>query len=69
MEKINRSLLIKIHALLAAFILPVAIMFFVTGALYTWDIKGGYETATQELHLKKPIQGELAELMVLAKKN
>ncbi len=57
----------KMHALLAAFILPVAIMFFVTGALYTWGVKGGYDTTTHELHLKKPIQGELTELVVLAK--
>ncbi|MBB1273532.1 PepSY domain-containing protein [Psychromonas sp. SR45-3] len=67
MEKINRSLLIKAHTLLAAFILPVAIMFFVTGALYTWGIKGGTEKTTQELHIKAPIQGELTELVALAK--
>ena len=67
MEKINRSLLIKAHTLLAAFILPVAIMFFVTGALYTWGIKGGTEETTQELQLKEPIQGELTELVALAK--
>ena len=40
MEILNRSALMKAHALLAAFILPVAIMFFVTGALYTWGKKG-----------------------------
>jgi len=57
----------KTHALLAAFILPVAIMFLVTGALYTWGVKGGYKTTTHELHLKTPIQGELTELITLAK--
>ena len=67
MGKINRSTLMKIHALLAAFILPVAIMFFVTGALYTWGIKGGYDTSTHELHLQEPIQAELTELVALAK--
>lgn len=65
---LNRSTLMKVHALLAAFILPAAIMFFVTGALYTWGIKGNYDTSTHELHLKKPIQGELDELITLAKK-
>jgi hypothetical protein len=64
----NRSTLMKAHALLAAFILPVAIMFFVTGALYTWGIKGDYDTTTHELHLKSPLQGELTELIELAKK-
>ena len=67
MNYINRSTLMKTHALLAAFILPAAIMFFVTGALYTWGIKGEYNTNTYELHLKKPIQGELDELVALAK--
>ena len=67
MEKINRSTLMQIHALLATFILPVAIMFFVTGALYTWGIKGGYDTSTHELHLKEPIRAELTELVALAK--
>lgn len=55
------------HALLAAFIFPAAIMFFVTGALYTWGIKGGYDTTTHELHIKEPIQAELTELVSLAK--
>ena len=64
---LNRSTLMKAHALLAAFILPVAIMFFVTGALYTWGIKGSYDTSTYELQLKNPIQGELNELVALAK--
>jgi hypothetical protein len=58
----------KVHALLAAFILPGAIMFFVTGALYTWGMKGDYDTTTYEIELKKPIQHELAELVALATK-
>ncbi len=65
---LNRSTLMKAHALLAAFVLPVAIMFFITGALYTWGIKGDYNTTAYELNLKKPIQGELAELVALATK-
>ena len=64
----NRPTLMKMHVLLASFILPVAIMFAITGALYTWGIKGNYDTTTHELHLKKPVQAELAELVALAKK-
>lgn len=64
----NRALLMKVHALLAVFILPVAIMFFVTGALYTWDVKGGYYTTVHELHLKNPVQDELTELVALTEK-
>lgn len=62
----NRSTLMKVHALLAAFILPVAIMFFVTGALYTWGIKGDYDTTDYEINLTAPVKGELSELVALA---
>ncbi len=61
----NRPTLMKAHALLAAFILPAAIMFLVTGALYTWGIKGEYETTIHQLYLKEPIQAELTELVTL----
>lgn len=64
----SRSLLMKGHALLAAFILPVAIMFFVTGALYTWGIKGDYDTTNHEIKLNTPIQAELSELVAIATK-
>ena len=64
---LNRSALMKTHAVLAAFILPVAILFLVTGALYTWGIKGGYETTTHELHLKKPVQDDVVSLTELVK--
>lgn len=63
MEILNRSTLMKAHAVLAAFILPIAIMFFATGAFYTWGIKGAYDTSTYELHLQKPLQGEDGELV------
>ena len=65
---LNRSTLMKAHAVLAAFILPVAIMFFVTGALYTWGVKGSYDTTTHKLHLQNPIQNDLTTLVELTKK-
>ena len=37
-------MLTKLHLLLAAFIFPVILMYIVTGALYTWGIKGSYLT-------------------------
>jgi hypothetical protein len=63
----NRLLLMKLHALLAAFILPVAIMFIVTGALYTWGIKGSYTNATYEIPLSKPLKSDATELTDLAR--
>jgi hypothetical protein len=65
---LNRSTLMKTHSLLAAFILPVAIMFFLTGALYTWGIKGDYDTTVHEINLNTPIKGDLSELVVIATK-
>lgn len=62
----NRMQLMKVHALLAAFILPVAIMFMVTGALYTWGIKGSYTNDVYEIPLSKPIQSDVSELTNLA---
>ena len=62
----NRMILMKAHSVLAAFILPVALMFIVTGALYTWDIKGNYTNTVYEIPLSKPIQSEVGELTNLA---
>ncbi len=56
----------KLHVLIAVFILPIAIMFFVTGAFYTWGVKGEYETTVQKLHLKTPLQEELSYLVNVA---
>lgn len=66
MGMFNRSTLMQAHAALAAFILPVAIMFFVTGAFYTWGVKGGYDTSVHEVHLQKDIEPDLAALVTLA---
>ncbi len=68
MKKNSYSALVKLHAVVAAFVLPAAVLFLVTGALYTWGIKGGYHTTTYELRLQEPVKMELAELVALAKK-
>jgi len=62
----NRMKLMKFHVLLAALILPVATMFMVTGALYTWSIKGNYTNDVYEIRLSKPIQSDVTELTSLA---
>ena len=67
MKNNNRFTLMKIHALLAAFIFPAALMFLLTGALYTWGVKGGYDTTTHQLQLTQPIEAELAGLVALTK--
>ena len=62
----TRLQLMKAHALLAAFILPVAVMFMTTGALYTWGIKGTYTNEVYEIQLSQVIQPDLGELTKLA---
>lgn len=62
----QRIMIMKAHALLAAFILPVAVMFGVTGALYTWGTKGSYQKTTYEFALEVPLTADLAALTRLA---
>ncbi len=64
---INRSILMKIHTLLAVFLLPVAIMFFVTGALYIWEIKGSQEKYQHSLQIDNTFTGELSDFLLLTK--
>lgn len=63
---ITRIQLMKVHALLAAFTLPVAVMFMVTGALYTWGIKGSYTQEVYEVPLTEILIPELVTLTSLA---
>ena len=59
---IERKTLMRVHMLLAAFVLPVAIMFLVTGGLYTWGQKGSYHTETVDLQLTKPLSEDTTML-------
>ncbi|MDX1679159.1 MAG: PepSY domain-containing protein [Akkermansiaceae bacterium] len=59
--------IIKAHALMASFILPVALMFVITGALYTWGEKGSYAKKVHELTLETPLSADLAGLKKLAR--
>jgi hypothetical protein len=56
----------KVHAVLAAFIFPVALMFMITGALYTWGIKGGYTNEVYDIQLTEELQPDLTTLTALA---
>ncbi len=58
--------LIKIHTVLAAFFLPVGIMYAVTGGLYTWGITGNYNSQEYLLELGKPVPVDLSSLTALA---
>ncbi len=60
--KLNRLFLVRTHISLAAFIFPVAMMFFITGSLYSWGIKGGYDIQKYSIELQQPMQRDKAWL-------
>jgi hypothetical protein len=59
---LNRVALAKVHLLLAAFMFPAALMFLITGGLYTWGIKGSYEIQVIQVVLDKPLAEDQAAL-------
>lgn len=61
-----RKQLIVTHTVLAAFFLPMGIMYAITGGLYGLGTKGGYDTTTHEIALEQPLQPELSSLVGLA---
>jgi uncharacterized iron-regulated membrane protein len=65
MKSIPRATLTQLHFLLAAFMFPVALMFLVTGGLYTWGVKGSYVSSTFDIPVDAPIQPEQASLEIL----
>jgi len=64
--KIQRMLVIKIHALLACFFIPLATLYFISGALYSLDIKGRIDKQTFSLPLGQPFTPNLALLSEVA---
>jgi len=62
--KLSRPFLMKLHTLLAAFLLPVAVMFFVTGGFYTWGVKGGFEE--EKVSIKKMLAPDISHNGLLA---
>jgi hypothetical protein len=53
--------------LLAAFIFPVALMFLITGSMYTWGIKGSYNVQPTFIELESPLIAETDQLAAVAK--
>lgn len=60
--------LTTIHLLLAAFFLPIAVMFALTGALYTVSIKGSYVESSRTLELSEPLTPQLGSLTRVVEK-
>ena len=62
----NRATLTRLHMLLAAFMFPVALMFLVTGSLYTWGITGEHKSADHMIALSQPLAKDEAALKAVA---
>jgi hypothetical protein len=60
--------LISIHLWLAAFFLPIALMFAATGALYTLSIKGSYQETSRTIELAEPLRAELSALTAVVER-
>lgn len=61
----NRLVLIRIHMLLAAFMFPAAFMFLLTGGLYTWEVKGSYNSEAETVILSEPLVDDASVLLEL----
>lgn len=59
---ISRYHVMRMHMLLGAFLLPLAILYFVSGALYTVDIKGHIEKQVFTIQLDNPFTPDLERL-------
>lgn len=64
---LNRLLLTKIHMILAAFMFPVALMFLITGGLYTWGITGSQDSVDYPVQLSAPLAKDDAALTKLVR--
>jgi hypothetical protein len=60
--KIQRMSVIRIHTLLACFFMPLAVLYFVSGALYSLHIKGNVEKQVLTITLDQPFAPDLAQL-------
>lgn len=61
-----RKGIVLLHTVLAAFFLPMGLMYAVTGGLYGLGIKGDYRVTEHELALESPLAPDLAALVALA---
>ncbi len=61
--KINRFHIIQLHMYLAAFLLPLALMYFISGALYTADVKGSVDKQMITVKLAQPFTPNLEQML------
>lgn len=55
----SRFKIIQLHMLLASFLLPVGVLFFISGSLYTLGVKGDVSKKSFTVALEKPFEPNL----------
>ena len=65
---ISRFKIMQLHMLLSSFIFPAVLLYIVSGALYTLDIKGSVAKQTFTVVLEKPFEPNLEQLTGLIEK-
>lgn len=60
---VSRFKIVQLHMLLSSFVLPAVLLYIVSGALYTLDVKGSVAKQTFIVALEKPFEPNL-ELLI-----
>jgi len=63
----KRQFLVKLHLVMAGMTLALAMMFFITGALYTWNYKPSSYSQEYRFDLKEPMQKDYKQLKSTAR--
>jgi len=66
---LRRSQIIHVHMLLAALVLPILLMYFISGILYTFDIKGHIKKQKIDIVLVQPVRLQLDVLAAITEKS
>lgn len=64
----SRFKIIQLHMLFASFVLPAVLLYILSGALYTLDVKGSVAKQTFTVALEKPFEPDLELLSAVVKK-
>jgi len=65
---VSRFKIMQLHMLLSSFVFPAVLLYVISGALYTLDVKGSISKQTFTVTLEKPFEPNLEWLMGVTEK-
>jgi uncharacterized iron-regulated membrane protein len=65
---IQRKTLVDLHLIVGSFIIPVCLLFAITGSLYTFGIKGDYKSQSEVVTLPEALSTDLVLVQSFAEK-